>query len=132
MNNNTINDYQTYAIGKHPFAYASITLGAVSALTFTSIVPAISAASLAIIFAMLSRKGTGKIHPLAKVGTICASISLVLGLLLGFFYIHKLPILLKDPKFQQELDRSLDNFYQEDVDTKQLLEYLGMISDETK
>lgn len=130
MNNRNVNNYQPYMTGKHPFAYASVTLGAVSALTFTSIVPAVSAASLAIIFAMLSRKGTGKIHPLAKIGTICASISLVLGLSLGVFYVHSLPSLLKQPEFQKELDKAFDTFYGQDVNTEELLNHLGILPED--
>lgn len=79
--------YREYASGNNPFAMACVVLGSVSALTFSAILPAIVAGSLAIVFGMLSRKGTGKLHPLAKSGIVCASISLILGLVLAVFYI---------------------------------------------
>lgn len=78
--------YENYADGRNPFASASVVLGCVAALTFSSIYPAIFAGSLAIIFGTLSRRGSGKVHPLAKGGMICGSISLILGLILAIMY----------------------------------------------
>ena len=78
--------YHEYSNGKNPFAMACVVLGSVSALTFSAILPAIVAGSLSILFGTLSRKGTGKLHPLATSGMFCAIVSLVLGLLMAVFY----------------------------------------------
>lgn len=117
--------YEEYPVDRNPFAKASIVLGAISVITFSSIYPAIIAGSLSILFAILSRKGRKPLHPLAKTGVIISIISLSLAVLLAVFYLAQLPRLLQDESFRAQLTMILQNIYGSDVTLDQLFPLKG-------
>lgn len=114
--------YNEYSSSKNHFAMASIILGGVAIVTFSSIIPAIFAGSLSIIFAMLSRKGTGRLHPLAKMGAICSSISVILGITIFVLYLHYIPQLLQNDTYRNEVKYMLQTMYGTEVDVDSLLD----------
>ena len=117
--------YNEYSTSKNTFAMASIILGGIAIVTFSSILPAIFAGSLSIIFAMLSRKGTGRLHPLAKMGAICSTISVVLGIAIFVFYMNYIPQLLQDDSYRNEMEYMLENIYGPEVDVDGLLDSMA-------
>lgn len=116
--------YNEYSSSKNTFAMASIVLGGIAIVTFSSILPAIFAGSLSIIFAVLSRKGVQRLHPLAKIGAICSSVSIVLGIAIIAFYINYIPQLLQNEEYRNELTYVLDSIYGDTIDTQSLLDSL--------
>ena len=118
-------EYNEYSSSKNTFAMASIVLGSIAIITFSSILPAIFAGSLSLIFAALSRKGTGRLHPLAKLGAICSSISVILGIALTVFYINYIPQLLQDETYRNEVEYMLESMYGPDVDVDGLLDNMA-------
>ena len=114
--------YNEYSTSKNTFAMASIILGGIAIVTFSSILPAVFAGSLSIIFAMLSRKGTGRLHPLAKMGAICSTISVVLGIAIFVFYMNYIPQLLQDDSYRNEMEYMLESIYGPEVDVDGLLD----------
>lgn len=117
--------YNEYSTSKNTFAMASIILGGIAIVTFSSILPAIFAGSLSIIFAMLSRKGTGRLHPLAKMGAICSTISVVLGIAIFGFYMNYIPQLLQDDSYRNEMEYMLESIYGPEVDVDGLLDSMA-------
>lgn len=117
--------YNEYSSSKNTFAMASIILGGIAIVTFSSIIPAIFAGSLSIIFAILSRKGTGRLHPLAKVGAICSSISVILGIAIFVFYINYIPQLLQDDAYRNQMEYMLESIYGPAVDVDGLLDSMA-------
>lgn len=117
--------YNEYSSSKNTFAMASIILGGIAIVTFSSILPAIFAGSLSIICAMLSRKGTGRLHPLAKVGAICSTISVILGISFFVFYMNYIPQLLQDNAYRNEIEYMLENIYGPTVDVDSLLDSMA-------
>lgn len=116
--------YYEYASSKNTFAYASLILGGIAIVTFSSIYPAIFAGSLSIIFAMLSRRGKGRLHPLAKVGSICSAISVMLGILMLIFSMIYLPKYLKNDTFRSQMESMLQSIYGSEIDTDGFLDAL--------
>ena len=114
--------YNEYSSSKNTFAMASIILSGFAIVTFSSIVPAIFAGSLSIIFAMLSRKGTGRLHPLAKIGAICSSISVILGITVFTIYLNQIPRLLQNDTYRNEVKYMLETMYGTEVDVDSLLD----------
>lgn len=117
--------YNEYSSSKNTFAMASIILGGIAIVTFSSIIPAIFAGSLSIIFAILSRKGTGRLHPLAKVGAICSSISVILGIAIFVFYMNYIPQLLQDDAYRNQMEYMLESIYGQTVDVDGLLDSMA-------
>lgn len=117
--------YDEYSSSKNPFAMASMILGGVAMFSFSSAFSAIVMGSLSIIFAFLSRKGTNRLHPLAKIGAICSSIGLVLGLIMSVYYLIHLPEFLKDDGYRSQLSHSLETIYGSDFDTDDFLDSLS-------
>lgn len=116
--------YHEYASSKNTFAHASLILGGIAIVTFSSIYPAIFAGSLSIIFAMLSRRGKGRLHPLAKVGSICSAISVMLGILMLIFSMIYLPKYLKNDTFRSQMESMLQSVYGSEVDADGFLDAL--------
>ncbi len=116
--------YHEYHSSKNAFANASLILGGIAIVTFSSIYPAIFAGSLSIIFAMLSRRGTKRLHPLAKVGSICSAISVLLGILMLIFSMIYLPKFLKNDSFRSQMESMLHSIYGSEVDTDSFLDAL--------
>lgn len=114
--------YSEYSSSKNHFAMASIILGGIAIVTFSSIIPPIFAGSLSIIFAMLSRKGTGRLHPLAKMGAICSSISVMLGITIFVLYLNYIPQLLQNDAYRNEVKYMFENMYGPEVDVDSLLD----------
>lgn len=114
--------YNEYSSSKNTFASAALILGGIAIITFSSIFPAIFAGSLSIIFAMLSRKGTNRLHPLAKVGAICSSISVILGILLFVFQLHYIPTLLQNEENRAHMEQMLETMYGSQIDTNEFLD----------
>lgn len=114
--------YNEYSNSKNSFATASLILGGIAIVTFSSIIPPIVAGSLSIIFAMLSRKGTARLHPLAKVGAICSSISVVLGIALFSFYMTYMPKFLENDAYRAEMKYMLESVYGPEFDAEGFLE----------
>lgn len=117
--------YDEYYSSKNHFAMASVILGGVAIISFSSAFSAIFMGSLSIIFAFLSRKGTGRLHPLAKIGAICSSISLVLGLIMSVYYLIHIPEFLKDEGYRSQLSYTLESIYGSDFDTDGFLDSLS-------
>lgn len=114
--------YDEYSSSKNSFATASLVLGGIAIVTFSSILPAIFAGSLSIIFAMLSRKGTARLHPLAKVGAICSSISVALGIALFAFYLNYMPAFLQNETYRTEMKYMLESVYGPEFDSEGFLD----------
>lgn len=102
---------------KSPFALASIIFGGIALATFSTIYPAIVAASLSIIFGILSRKGTGNLHPLAKGGIACSVFSLVISIVMLVISISYIPKLLQDETFRNQISTTLESIYGTELDT---------------
>lgn len=117
--------YNEYSSSKNTFAMASIILGGIAIVTFSSIIPAIFAGSLSIIFAMLSRKGAGRLHPLAKIGAICSSISVILGIAIFVFYMNYIPQFLQNDSYRNEMEYMLESIYGPEVDVDGLLDSMA-------
>jgi len=114
--------YNEYSSSKNTFASAALILGGIAIITFSSIFPAIFAGSLSIIFAMLSRRGTNPLHPLAKVGAICSSISVVLGILFFIFQLHYIPQLLQNEENRAYMEQMLESMYGSQIDADEFLD----------
>lgn len=114
--------YNEYSSSKNPFATASLVLGGIAIVTFSSILPAIFAGSLSIVFAVLSRKGTARLHPLAKVGAICSSISVALGIVLFAFYMSYMPKFLQNETYRTEMKYVLESVYGTEFDAEGFLD----------
>ena len=113
--------YNEYSSSKNPFAAASLVLGGIAIVTFSSIVPAIFTGSLSIIFAMLSRKGTNRLHPSAKIGAICSAISLALGISIFVLYLNYMPTFLQNEAYRTELKYMLESVYGTEFDADSFL-----------
>ena len=114
--------YNEYSNSKNPFATASLVLGGIAIVTFSSIIPPIIAGSLSIVFAMLSRKGTARLHPLAKIGAICSSISVALGIALFAFYMTYMPKFLANDAYRSEMKYMLESVYGSEFDAEGFLD----------
>lgn len=114
--------YNEYSGSKNLFAIASVILGGIAIVTVSSIVPAISAGSLSIIFAILSRKGTAKLHPLAKIGTMCSSVSIILSMVFFILYMKYMPTLLQNEAYRSEMKYMLESVYGTEFNTEEYLE----------
>ena len=114
--------YHEYSNSKNTFATASLILGGIAIVTFSSIIPPIVAGSLSIVFAMLSRKGTARLHPLAKMGAICSSISVILSIALFIFYMNYIPKLLADDVYRTEMKYMLESVYGPEFNADEFLE----------
>lgn len=116
--------YGEYASSKNTFANVSLILGGIAIVTFSSVYPAIIAGSLSIIFAMLSRRGKGRLHPLAKIGSICSAISVALGILIMIFSMIYLPKYLQNDMFRSQMESMLNSIYGSEIDTEGFLDAL--------
>lgn len=117
--------YDEYSSSKNPFAMASLILGGIAIISFSSAYSAVFMGSLSIIFAFLSRKGTNRLHPLAKVGAICSSISLVLGSIILVYSLIHIPEYLKNDGYRSQLSHTLESIYGPDFDTDGFLDSLS-------
>ena len=114
--------YEEYSSSKNHFATASIVLSAIAIITFSSILPAIFTGSLSIVFAMLSRKGTRRLHPLAKMGTILSTISVTLCIAVSAFFYSSMPQMLQNETYRNELKYTIEAMYGDEVDADALLD----------
>lgn len=117
--------YDEYTSSRNPFAMASAVLGTVALLSFSSPFSAVFMGSLSIIFAFLSRKGTNRLHPLAKAGLVCSAFSLVMGLIMSAYYMIHLPQLLKNDAYRTQFSTMLEGIYGSDFDTDGFLDSLS-------
>ncbi len=117
--------YDEYTSSRNPFAMASAVLGTVALLSFSSPFSAVFTGSLSVIFAFLSRKGTNRLHPLAKAGLVCSVFSLVMGLIMSAYYLIHLPQLLKNDAYRTQISTMLEGIYGSDFDTEGFLDSLG-------
>lgn len=104
------------------FATASVILGGIAIASFSLILPSVFAGSLAIVFAMLSRKGTGRLSPTAKAGTICSAISITLGIALFSFYLNYIPQLLQNDEYRSEMKYMLESVYGTEMNVDSFLD----------
>ena len=114
--------YDEYSSSKNHFATASIVLSAIAIITFSSILPAIFTGSLSIIFAILSRKGTGRLHPLAKMGAILSTISVTLCIAVFSFFYSNMPKMLQNETYRNELKYTIEAMYGNEIDADSLLD----------
>ncbi len=114
--------YSEYYSSKNTFATASIILCAIAIITFSSIMPTLFAGSLSIIFAILSRKGTCRMHPYAKFSIICSAISIILVVAFFIFFLNYMPELLQNEAYRNELEYMLEYMYGNEIDADMLLD----------
>lgn len=115
-------DYEDmYTVNKNRFAIASLICGIISIFTFSSVYFPLVLGSLAVIFAFLSRNGTGALHTYSKIGMVLGIICVVGVIALSIFVYINLPKLLQIPEYRDMLQNMLNNFMGEDVDIEKIL-----------
>lgn len=114
--------YDGYSSSKNSFATASLILGGIAIVTITSIVPAMIAGSLSIIFAMLSRRGQNKLLPIAKAGCICSAVSVTLVITIFVACLLYMPKLLQNDAVHSQTKATLQSIYGSEVDVDGFLD----------
>lgn len=111
---------------KNSFATAALILGGFAILGTTTILPAIFAGSLSILFGILSRKRRKKLSGAAKGGMICSAISIGISSVMFISYTIQLPVLLKDENFRQQIETTYEQIYGQSIEESDfnILDYM--------